>query len=150
MSLLPLAWRLARRDFRGGLRQFRIFLACLAIGVAAIAAVGSISDAVVAGLRANARVLLGGDVDLRLVHRPNTPEQDAYLARHSAAISRVIEMRAMARPPRENAAPAVRPALVELKAVDDAYPLAGAVALSPRMPLGEALRQRNGIWGAAA
>ncbi|MGZ8411021.1 MAG: ABC transporter permease, partial [Hyphomicrobium sp.] len=38
----------------------------------------------------------------------------------------------------------------ELKAVDDAYPLAGAVALSPRMPLGEALQQRNGIWGAAA
>jgi putative ABC transport system permease protein len=45
---------------------------------------------------------------------------------------------------------AARPALVELKAVDDAYPLVGAVALAPWMPLSEAFQQRNGIWGAAA
>ena len=35
---LRLAGRLARRELRGVLRGFRVFLACLAIGVAAIAA----------------------------------------------------------------------------------------------------------------
>lgn len=150
MRFLPLAWRLAWRDFRGGSKQFRIFLACLAIGVAAIAAVGSVSEAVVAGLRADARTLLGGDIDLRLVHQPNTAEQDAYLERRSGSLSRVVEMRAMARPADGGSPPAARPALIELKAVDDAYPLVGSVALSPDLPLREALGQRDGRWGAVA
>ena len=150
MSLLPLAWRLARRDLRGSFGPFRIFLACLAIGVAAIAAVGSLNAAVVAGLKADARVLLGGDVDLRLVHQPTTAEQDAYLERNADAISRVIEMRAMARPAGAEPAPTARPTLVELKAVDEAYPLVGAVALSPPLSLAEALQQREGSWGAVA
>lgn len=150
MSLLPLAWRLAARDLRGSLGQFRIFLACLAIGVAAIAAVGSLSAAVVAGLKADARVLLGGDVDLRLVHQPNTAEQDSYLESNAVALSRVTEMRAMARPVEAGALPVARPTLVELKAVDEAYPLVGAVALSPPLSLAAALQQRDGSWGAVA
>ncbi|HEY0524312.1 MAG TPA: hypothetical protein VGD08_13050, partial [Stellaceae bacterium] len=64
---LPLAWRLAGRELRGGLRGFRIFLACIVVGVATIAGVGSIAASIVAGLKADARVLLGGDVELRLV-----------------------------------------------------------------------------------
>ena len=35
----PLAWRLARRELRGGLAGFRVLILCLALGVAAIAAV---------------------------------------------------------------------------------------------------------------
>ena len=31
-----LAWRLARRELRGGVAGFRVFLACLTLGVAAI------------------------------------------------------------------------------------------------------------------
>ena len=45
MTTLPLAVRLMRRELRGGLRGFRIFLACLALGVAVImgaAVVGSL------------------------------------------------------------------------------------------------------------
>ena len=30
-----IAWRIARRELRGGIRGFRVFLACLALGVAA-------------------------------------------------------------------------------------------------------------------
>lgn len=145
-SSYRLAWRLARRDLRGGLRPFRVFLACLAIGVAAIAAVGSVNQAVVGGLRADARTLLGGDVDLRLVHRPTTPAQDQWLTQHAAELSRVVEMRAMARPQADE----TLPTLVELKAVDDSYPLIGSVELSPPVPLRDALERREGVWGAAA
>ena len=42
--------RFAARELRGGLKGFRIFLACLALGVAAIAAVGSVRSAIEAGL----------------------------------------------------------------------------------------------------
>ena len=64
------AWRLARRELRGGLGGFRIFLACLTLCVAAIAGVGSLSQAVEGGLRNDARRLLGGDVSIRRVQRP--------------------------------------------------------------------------------
>jgi len=47
---LPLALRLARRELRAGLVGFRIFLACLLLGVAAIAGVGSAFWGLVAGL----------------------------------------------------------------------------------------------------
>src|SRR5258708_13980230 len=98
MPTMPLAWRLARRELRGGLRGFRIFIACLALGVAVIAGVGSLSAAVGAGLRADARAMLGGDVELHLVQRPATPQQRAFLAR-DADVSEVPQMRAMAPPP---------------------------------------------------
>ena len=55
---MGLAWRLALRDLRGGLRGFGVFISCLIIGVAAIAAVGTVSGSVVGGLNADARKLL--------------------------------------------------------------------------------------------
>ena len=65
------ALRLARRELRGGLRGFRIFLACLVLGVAAIAAVGIVRasiQATRAGLpRPGLPVLLMHGVDDGLV-----------------------------------------------------------------------------------
>jgi putative ABC transport system permease protein len=133
---------LAGRELRGGLRGFGIFIACLTLGVAAIAAVGSVSSSVVAGLRADARELLGGDVELRLMHRPATAAELRYLERHGK-ISMVAEMRAMAiRPDRQ------RRSLIELKAVDDAYPLYGATTLDSPRPLDRLLAKQGGAWGA--
>ena len=140
----PLAWRLARRELRGGLKGFRIFLACLTLGVAIIAAVGSIAAAVKAGLARDAQALLGGDVEFRLIYRPANPDERAVLT-DAGTLSEARELRAMARP--SSGEPRV---LVELKAVDSAYPLYGSVRLSPAMPLGDVLALRNGAWGAAA
>ena len=47
---LSLARRFATRELRGGLQGFRLFLACLALGVAAIAAVGTVRASIEAGL----------------------------------------------------------------------------------------------------
>src|SRR5208283_1296427 len=46
----PLALRYALRDFRGGFRGFGIFLGCIALGVAAITGVGSVSLSLKDGL----------------------------------------------------------------------------------------------------
>ncbi|HEY0523776.1 MAG TPA: FtsX-like permease family protein [Stellaceae bacterium] len=145
---LPLAWRLAGRELRGGLRGFRIFLACLVVGVATIAGVGSIAASIVAGLKADARVLLGGDVELRLVHRPMTAEQRDYVAQApgTAAVSDTVEMRAMTRTPDGS-----KRSLIELKALDAAYPLYGRLSLAPDGVDREAAlgRGNDGAWGAA-
>ncbi len=59
---LLLAARLAWRDLRGGLRGMRIVLACLALGVGAIGAVGSLHAALERGLATEGARMLGGDV----------------------------------------------------------------------------------------
>lgn len=144
MGSWPLALRLARRELRGGLKGFRIFLACLALGVAAIAAVQSVSGGILEGLREDGRALLGGDVAVRQLYDRFDPEALAWL-RGSGRLSVQAEMRAMARTADEAAS-----SLVELKAVDDAYPLHGAVTLRDGGALGAALASRDGRWGAVA
>lgn len=148
MQDLSLAFRLARRDLRGGRRSFRVFLACIALGVAAIAGIGSISSAIVAGLAADGGVLLGGDVAIRLVHRPASDAQRAWLAR-SGTLSEITYMRSMAHAPSkagENGGG--KRTLINLKSVDDAYPLYGTIATNPDRPIGTLLEQRDGEWGA--
>ena len=148
----PLALRLARRELRGGLKGFRIFLACLTLGVCAIAGVGSVSESMLTGLQRDGRVLLGGDMDLRLTHVAASAEQRAFLDSR-AEVSRVAEMRAMAR---GQAAASddggARRVLVELRAVDRLYPLFGAAEISPMEggtgDLEDALAKRDGHWGA--
>jgi putative ABC transport system permease protein len=143
MSVLAtwrLALTLARREMRGGIKGFRVFIACLALGVAAIAGVGSLADAVTRGLRDDGRRLLGGDVELSFTHREATPEQRAHLAA-AGRVAVVAEMRAMARAPDARS-------LSELKAVDGAYPLVGGLRLAAGVPLAEAIATRDGVWGA--
>ncbi|HET6161838.1 MAG TPA: FtsX-like permease family protein [Dongiaceae bacterium] len=145
-SSLFLPFRLAARELRAGTHGFRLFIACLVLGVAAIAGIGSISAAAIAGIATNAKAILGGDMEVRLTHRDATPEELAAIQRYGQ-ISHVIEMRAMAKPVTNGALPV----LVELKAADDAYPLYGALTLSSQKPLSELLaRQPDGAYGALA
>ena len=139
-----LAMRLTKRELRGGLRGFRIFLACLMLGVGIIAAAGSVASSVRGGIAADAQKILGGDVELRLLYRPATQEQIDFF-RATATVSAIREMRAMARPGAGD-----QRALVELKGVDAAYPLYGSLELQPALPLADALARRDGRWGAVA
>src|SRR6478736_4821317 len=144
MTSLRLAFTLARREMRSGLGGFRLFLACLALGVGAIAAILSFSRAVQEGLHADARELLGGDVAISLLYREATPEQLSWLARQGE-LTRWIDSRSMARPVKADG----RPALVQLKAIEPAYPLYGTVELQGSGALAEALARHDGVWGAA-
>jgi putative ABC transport system permease protein len=141
---VSLAARLMRRELRGGLRGFRIFLACLALGVAVIAGVGSLGAGVRAGLQGDARAMLGGDLEINLVLRPASAIERRYLEGHGS-VAETISLRAMAR--RDDNA---QRSLIELKAVDGAYPLYGSVALEPAGSLADALAEREGLWGAVA
>ncbi|MBN8971682.1 MAG: ABC transporter permease [Rhizobiales bacterium] len=140
ISLLPL--RYAIRELRSGLRGFYVFIACIALGVMAIAGVGSVAGSLAAGLSEQGRTLLGGDVSLSLIQREAKPDELAFLRAHGT-VSVAATMRAMVR------APDGQLALTEMKAVDAAYPMLGALALEPSMPVAELLAEHNGAFGAA-
>ena len=141
-----LAARLARRELRGGLKGFRVFIACLALGVAAIAGVGSVSTALTRGLAEGGQEILGGDVAIRLIHRAATAEELAFISA-GKAVSAMADMRAMARGAGAHDGAVRAQTLVELKAVDNLYPLYGAMALQPDIALAEALALRDDRWG---
>ena len=140
---MNLAFRLARREMRSGLGGFRLFIACLALGVAAIAAILSFSRAVEEGLRADAREILSGDVAVSLLYREATPEQIDYMKSRGQLV-RWIDSRAMARPVK----PDGRATLVQLKAVERGYPLYGSIELKDGLSLADALADKDGVWGA--
>ena len=139
-----LAFTIARRELRGGLRGFRIFLLCVALGVGAISGVGSLADALVDGLRRDGRLLIGGDVELRLTHQPADAAQLAYL-QAAGQVSLAIEMRSMAR-----RLDGHHRGLIELKGVDQQYPLYGRMQLDQGQDLAAALAPRDGVPGAVA
>jgi putative ABC transport system permease protein len=140
-SALPL--RLALRELRAGLRGFYVFIACITLGVLAIAAVGSLSTSLENGLAREGRTILGGDLSFLLSHREVSATERVFLEQQGQ-VSVAATMRAMARTNDE------RTALVELKAVDAAYPLFGTVALQPALALPPALARTGSVFGAAA
>lgn len=144
MSLRTSA-RFARRELRGGLRGFRIFLACLALGAAAIAAVGSVRAAITAGLEREGAAILGGDAELDFTYRFATPEELAWMQEAATQVSEIADFRSMAVVDRPEGA---ERGLTQIKAVDALYPLVGTVALEPDMPLADALSARDGLPGA--
>ena len=117
-----LAWRLARREIHGSVARFRVFLGALLLGVAAIGTVGSVAEAMRDGIAGNARLLLGGDVELRSLYMP-TPDDLIETAAQYGALSRTMTMRAMLQVDGERR-------LVALKAVDAAWPMVGSAALA--------------------
>lgn len=140
MTQIRTAFRLARREMRSGLPKFGVFLLCLLLGVAAVAGVGSVGASILAGLRGDARQLLGGDVEARLANRAATEEERRFLA-GSGTLSAITTLHATAR-----SLDGQRRSLIEVKAVDAAYPLYGHLGFSTA----EALADRDGYWGAAA
>jgi len=142
---LPVALRIARRELRGGLRGFWVFLACLALGVAAIAAVGSVREGIARGLEREGAVLLGGDAEMSFTYRFAAAAERAWMDGVALRTAEVVDFRSMlvvetdAGPER---------ALTQVKAVDGAWPLYGEAVLEPAMPVAEALDGADGLPGA--
>lgn len=139
---ISLAFRLALRELRGGLKGFYIFLACIALGTAAIAAVNSVSQSITDTIASQGQELLAGDVRFELNNREATPEEMNFL-RGLGEVSVSTGLRSMARKPDGS-----DQALVEVKAVDGAYPLYGTFEAEPNYPLASMLSGEGGTYGA--
>lgn len=145
---LPQAATIARRELRGGLAGFRIFLLCLLLGVAAIAGIGTVRSAIDAGLSGEAASLLGGDAELAFTHRTATEDERTWIDANSEAASEILTFRSMLKARADSGTPEL--GISQVKAVDGSYPLYGELTLSPEMPLAEALAVQNGLPGLVA
>lgn len=125
--------RLAMREMRGGLKGFYVFIACLALGVMVITAVGALSDALTAGLARQGEMILGGDVTVSRTHMRAGPTERAWLDARGR-VSETATLRTMARTLDGN-----EQALVELKGTDAVYPLVGEVKLKDGVDFAKAL-----------
>ena len=95
-----MSWRvsakIARRELRGGLSGFRILIACLALGVAAIAAVGTVRSGIQAGLASKGAELLGGDAEAEFTYRFANQSENIWMQRHATTVSQIVDFRSMA------------------------------------------------------
>ena len=129
--------RIALRELRGGIRGFYIFIACVALGVMVITTVTALSDALTHGLERQGQMILGGDATLARTHARASDTERQWLAARGR-VSETATMRTMAR-----SLDGEEQALVELKAVDIAYPLVGAVKLAGSSSLAAAIASEN-------
>lgn len=122
------AWTIARRDLSARFRGLRLLLVCLFLGVGALAAIGTLTGAIEQELSTRGRAILGGDVEISVWQRSATPSEQAAFTR-LGPVSGGYRMQAMARAG-DLAAP------VELKAVDQAWPLVGQLSLTDGRKVG--------------
>ena len=140
---MTLALRFAWRELRGGLRGFGVFIACIALGVMAIAGVGSVAQSLSDGLSRAGSSILGGDLAFSLVQREADASERAFLDAHGL-VSVAATLPTMAHTADGRAT------LVDIKAVDRAYPLFDAVTTTPDLPLAELFVRKGDEFGAAA
>ena len=134
---LKLAIRFSLREMRGGLSGFMIFLTCIALGVAAIGGVNSVARAITAGVANEGQTLLGGDIRFELNQREMTDAERAFVTQ-LGPLAESANMRSMAR--LEDGSDQ---SLAEVKAVDGAYPLYGALLTEPALPLAELFSEKG-------
>ncbi|PWV98284.1 putative ABC transport system permease protein [Hoeflea marina] len=137
-----LAFRLALRELRGGLSGFYIFLACVALGTAAIAGVNSVSQMMTGSIAAEGRTILGGDIRFETNNRDIDEAQREFIA-GLGKVSAGAGLRTMAR-----TGDGSDQSLVELRSVDEAYPLYGALVTEPALPRAALFELRDGSYGA--
>ncbi len=122
--MLPLStlWRIARRDLATRIRGLRLLAVCLFLGVATLAAIGSLTRGITSELEVRGQTILGGDIEFGVPQREATAAEMAAFRRVGTA-SATVRMRAMANAPGGDAL------LSELKAIDATYPLYGTLRL---------------------
>ena len=124
------------RELRGGIRGFRVFVACLSLGVASVAAIGNVRSSIETGLVNEGAAILGGDARAEFSYRRASEEEMAWMRANSLQVSEIIDFRSMATVSRNGER--IR-SLTQVKAVDHVYPLYGEIVLEPPVSLAEAL-----------
>ncbi len=123
------AVRSVAREFRGARMRMVLLVSCLAIGVAAVAGVSSLSSSLRTLLRTQSRELLGGDVAISSRRAP-VPDVDPWFADVGGATARtdILELPTMVAATLAHGA--TRSRLASLEAIDGFYPLRGTLKLS--------------------
>ncbi len=138
--------RMALRETRASWQRLLFFFICIAVGVAAIVALRSVIQSVRAVFGAEAKSLIAADV-LISTNRDWTPEARATIDR------RLAQAGALERTESVETATMVRPAdtsrtlarMVELRAVQQAFPLYGTLTLRDGQAYSHELLRGHGV-----
>ena len=124
------AWRLARRDLNARFKGLRLLLVCIFLGTAALAAIGTLTASIERELQSSGQAILGGDLEVEIWQRGLDEEELAAIS-ELGTVSGGTRLQAMAISDAQtgaqgegNAAP------IELKAVDERWPLYGVLTLT--------------------
>ncbi len=123
---MKFALRMAWRDFRARPSRFILYIAAIAIGVGALAAIESFRRDLSAAIELQGRNLLGADITLKS-RRPFTPEQQQLADVWPGRKARLISYRTMLLDSRPGGAAR----LVEVQAFEDAFPFYGDLSTEP-------------------
>jgi putative ABC transport system permease protein len=137
--------RMAVRETRASWRRLLFFFVCIAVGVGAIVALRSVIQSVRGVVNSEARALVGADVVIG-TNREWPPEArrkiDSQLAEAGAfARTETTETPTMVRPA-DSSRPIAK--MAELRAVQAAYPLYGAISLQGGQVYSHALLEHHG------
>jgi putative ABC transport system permease protein len=138
--------RSIRRESRGARSRLVFFVACLAVGVAAVVAVAGLSASLDRTIRGEARQLLAADIAVE--SRRPLPAALADALRKIAGVERadLTEMVTVAAAPPSASGPG-RSQLVELKVVEGGYPFYGKLRVEPDRPLVSLLAADTAVVG---
>lgn len=128
MTAIVFVLRMAAREIRAAPRRLLLLTASIAIGVAALVAIGSFTDNLRDSVRGQARALLGADFALssrRVFPRAAETVLDT-LAAHGGTIARLTSFSGMAYVPRTSGT-----RLVQVAAVAGGYPFYGEIRTDP-------------------
>ncbi len=147
-SIVALAWRQTRRDFRAG--ELRLLALAVLLAVAALTAVGFFADRLNSGLARDASAMLGGDAIVGS-DKPAPPELLQRAAELGLKTATSTSFPSMGRAPEELGGAS---RLVSVKAVSDLYPLRGQLRLKAEPGAAErnvsGAPARNTVWVDAA
>ncbi len=144
MSTLSII-KFAFKDLRGGLNKFWVFFICLFFGVLTISSIGTFRDSIKTGLQKEAAEILGGDISLTLAYRSASLDELTEIKSISSYFTEVISFRSMVST--INKGEEYNQALVQIKSVDQNYPLIGKLKIEPDIDIVDALKKDAGNYG---
>ena len=137
--------KFAFKDLRGGLSKFWIFFICLFFGVLTISSIGTFRESIKQGLQTEASEILGGDISLTLAYRGASLDELKEIEAISSSFTEVISFRSMVST--IDKVDEYNQALVQVKSVDQNYPLIGEVIIEPDISIKEALKKNGSNYG---
>lgn len=140
-----LIFKLAFREFKGGFKGLAAFFLCLILGTLAISAINSTKKAIDLGLSRKASEILGGDIRIKFTYRFSTITERKIMENNSSKLSETTSFRSMATATAENGMPVSM--LIQVKGVDNFYPVYGQVKTFPKMALKSGLEKIQKNYG---
>ena len=136
--------KLSLRELKGSFNEFKIVMISIFLGVFIITAVGSLSKNLKHEINNKSSELLGGDFELSTTYQEFPIKIKEWLEKNGKT-SLIIELRTMLT---SNQSVGLKRRIVELKAVDQNWPLKGVPIIVPNKSINKSLKMNDNNNGA--